>query len=236
LLGLVRSFPAWTDAEKALASVGKNGPLVMKSFDAARAPFRDWAGREPDAIASVLLRLDDQICRWKPTIQAHIDVMASVRQEFNRVKTLNGDIKRRRAETKAAEAAAEKSEKEVTSATRKLEVERARGGTAEARAEAKLNTSVQQRDATLETKNTRTEQLADDEFAYKEGLCEVVFDLVRIIKDGRTPCAEQFVEIGREIIEIAAWLPEREDPPLDDLKAEIAALDTEWTEVDEAAI
>ena len=236
-LNLFRSFPEFSQAENEITKACKCNLKFVKAFEDARGQrFKDFALKQPEAVSSVLFKLDEQVKREREPLKEYVGVVEAVKREFMKVKTLTDDIKRKRKETEKIAGRAAKTEKEVASAQRKIETERAKGGAALAIAEERHNALVRQSEFDNEAKDKREQLQREEEAVYKDAIFEVILECFRIMREARAPAAAALAPIGDDIAAAAPEIPDTSEPTIDELRAEIEALETEWAEVNESTI
>ena len=237
-LNLFRSFPEFSQAEGELSKACKCNIRFAKGLEESRGQrFKDFALKQPEAVSSVLFKLDEQIKRQREPLKEYVGVVEAVRTEFSKVKTLTDDIKRKRKETEKIADRAAKTEKEVANAQRKIETERARGGgTGLAIAEERHNALVRQSEFDNEMKDKREQLQREEEAVYKDAIFEVILECFRIMREARAPAAAALAPVGDDIAAIAPEIPDTEETTIAELRAEIETLETEWAEVNESEI
>lgn len=236
-LNLFRSFPEFSHAENELAKACKCYTKFVKGLEESRGQrFKDFSLKQPEAVSSVLFKLDEQIKREREPLLQYVGVVEAVRREFSKVKTLTDDIKRKRKETEKIADRAAKTEKEVASAQRKMETERARGGAGLAMAEERHNALVRQSESDNEAKDKREQLQREEEAVYKDAIFEVILECFRIMREARAEASAALAPIGDDIAAIAPEIPDTEEPTIGELRAEIETLETEWAEVNESTV
>ena len=150
-----------------------------------------------------------------------------------KVKILNEGIKAQRKEGEKMAERAEKSEREVVIAQKKLEAERAKSPTSPALAglEDKYRYAVRIRDGDIQQRDAKNLQLADEEVRYKEAVFEAILNALRVMIKPRMESDGALISIGAEVVNIAGQIPDFEDASFAALQTELQTLDTDLNEM-----
>lgn len=233
-MNLFRSFPEYSEAESVLEDTIKTALKSARYFeDAHGAKFKEFVTRQETCHVGLIGRINDAMVGEKKLFDVSAKALEKVKQEMVKVKTLNEGIKAQRKDAEKLAEKAEKSQREVIIAQKKLEAEKAKAPTSAAipGLEDKYRYAIRIQEADAQLRDSKNLQLAEEEIKYKEAIFEAILNALRVMIKPRMESDGALISIGAEVVNIAGQIPDFEDLSFAALQTELQTLDTDLNEM-----